>query len=212
MLCLGLDLIGAQTADPNQLQLDKENLVQIEDLSESLANALIDFSRAVQQKDLKRLARFFHEAVQATPWPASLGTPNKTIKWVSLSAPHSAPSATLTEEQLEETWEAFLTLFSEIEDARFQGQRGPLLGRAGKQYWKERIQVFPGGPGSEPSEAVGPRQRPDRGATRRARELADLGFQDRENSSAPRRCRTVFTGRSPSWRLGVPSRLWLTWQ
>ena len=142
MLCFGIGLISAQSADPGQFQLDKEGLTQTEDLSESLANALIDFSSAVQQRDIKQIARFFHDPVRATPWPASLGTPKKTIKWVSLAAPFAAPSTMLTEEQLEQTWDAFLELFSEIEDTRFKVKQARFSGEPATSIGKSGFKFF----------------------------------------------------------------------
>ena len=142
MLVLRIGLVEAQSVEPSQFQLDKEDLGQVEDLSESLANALIDFSSAVQQREPKRIVRFFHDPVQATPWPASLGPSTKTIKWVSLGVPQPVPSATLMREQLENTWEAFLSLFSEIEDARFKVKQARFSGEPERGIGKSGFKFF----------------------------------------------------------------------
>jgi len=142
MLVLRIGLVEAQSVEPSQFQLDKEDLGQVEDLSESLANALIDFSSAVQQREPKRIVRFFHDPVQATPWPASLGPSTKTIKWISLGVLQPVPSATLMREQLENTWEAFLSLFSEIEDARFKVKQARFSGEPERGIGKSGFKFF----------------------------------------------------------------------
>ena len=130
-LYLGISLAGAQSLDPGQLPLDREGLEQTEDLSESLANALIDFSSKVQDKDLIGVSQFFHDPVQATPWPFSFGTTTRDVKWISLFTPSISPNRKLTVGQLKQTWEQFLDRFSEIEDARFKVKQARFSGAPG---------------------------------------------------------------------------------
>jgi hypothetical protein len=54
LVTLGIPAVSVgNVCAQNTLQLDKNELIEVEDLSESLANALLDFSIAVRGGDLK---------------------------------------------------------------------------------------------------------------------------------------------------------------
>jgi len=56
----------------NRVQLDTNALIEVEDLSESLANALLEFSIAVRGGDLKTLRAFLADEVVRTSFTVGL--------------------------------------------------------------------------------------------------------------------------------------------
>lgn len=114
---------GSACLSPGQaFELDETELQEVEELSESLANALLDFSAAVRRRDLQNLGEFFAEEadVGAIPCPAFPNRPE--IQWVyesSLTLPESKTNPS-DKPGVFENWTQFLSCFSEIEDARFK--------------------------------------------------------------------------------------------
>ena len=106
----------------NTLQLDKSELIEVEDLSESLANALLDFSIAVRGGDLNTIRTFLADEVEALTFRHTPTSGGGSIKWIqqsSLDLSHLRPVLTQRESLIEE-WTAFLNGFSEVEDVRFK--------------------------------------------------------------------------------------------
>jgi hypothetical protein len=115
---------GSPPLDARSLQgQDQERLEMVEDLSESLANDLLDLSVAVRDRDTIRMGKYFGDAVTAEPLPSVPGQPTHVVKWISTRAwrpHHSRPAtATLRPAVLTE-WEQLLDRFAEIEDVRFK--------------------------------------------------------------------------------------------
>ena len=120
---------GTQTppvrAVPEAPQSETARLETIEDLSESLANDILELSVAVRDRDLARAGEFFADTVLAPPFPAVPGEAKPQVKWVSLhdwsvapganQAPRPSPRA-----EILSALSAFLDHFSEIEDVRFK--------------------------------------------------------------------------------------------
>ena len=52
-----------------QAQFDKQGLDAVEDLSESLANDLLEMSIAVRDKDLESIGKFIANSIVARPLP-----------------------------------------------------------------------------------------------------------------------------------------------
>lgn len=61
----------------------RPRLEVIEDLSESLANDLLDLSVAVRDRDWARIARFLGESAAGTALPSVPGPLRPKVKWVS---------------------------------------------------------------------------------------------------------------------------------
>ena len=112
--------LGIPAQDP--ANLDKEKLEEVEDLSESLANALLDFSVAVRRADLKTIGEYFVDKVQAVPFPHPAFSTTQLLKWISTQSLDltGVKPISLSRTQLLENWASFLSRFSEIEDARFK--------------------------------------------------------------------------------------------
>jgi hypothetical protein len=99
----------------------------LEDLSESLANDVLELSAAVRERDRSGSVPYFAETVAAEPFPSKPGPLDPKAKWISERTWAPAPparSAALPrvvgrEAYLAEWW-AYLDHFSEIEDLRFK--------------------------------------------------------------------------------------------
>jgi len=100
-------------------------LETIEDLSESLANDILDLSVAVRDRDLDRVGSFFADTVEAPPFPNVAAVVRPQVRWVSLHdwapAAGADPAARATPRgDFLSAFAAFLGHFSEIEDVRFK--------------------------------------------------------------------------------------------
>ncbi|HLL16462.1 MAG TPA: VCBS repeat-containing protein [Pyrinomonadaceae bacterium] len=132
----------ARTPAPERTRLEV-----IEDLSESLANDLLELSVATRDRDLERTAQFFPAKLNSSPYPARALPLKDSVKWVKMhdwiaDAPDAVtitrngtlppfktvipgsevaktPRA-MTREEFMRGWVEFLAHFSEIEDARFK--------------------------------------------------------------------------------------------
>ncbi|HEV2761684.1 MAG TPA: VCBS repeat-containing protein, partial [Pyrinomonadaceae bacterium] len=145
-------LVEAQTeqtkAQQSSVELDRARLEVIEELSESLANDLLELSVATRDRDLAKTAEFFPRELTATAFPYAPQPLKPNVKWVGSRAwatPAASPlagGATITKTSTSgaplspstsdaapvrttaaaflNAWSEFLTHFSEIEDARFK--------------------------------------------------------------------------------------------
>lgn len=133
----------------SDVKLDARRLEVIEDLSESLANQLLELSVATRDRDLRLTGEFFPARLTATRFPSQPGAIKQQVKWIGMraweSANNSAPQTArksaananpvvknpgasdavaapseMTREAFLKDWAAFLEHFSEIEDARFK--------------------------------------------------------------------------------------------
>ena len=71
VILLALSLSADPAAGPQTLQaanpVDKDRLEAVEDLTESLANELLELSMATQRRDPDRIGGYFSEKLQASP-------------------------------------------------------------------------------------------------------------------------------------------------
>jgi len=117
---------------PKAQSVELSRLEVTEELSESLANDLLDLSVATRDRNLEQTANFFPDSLDAAPFP-SQPTPTKLeLKWISSHgwmAPGTAPAASadkssatlkISRQEFLQGWSAFLSHFLEIEDARFK--------------------------------------------------------------------------------------------
>jgi hypothetical protein len=109
-----------------------------EDLSESLANDLLELSVATRDRDLERTAGFFPATLASAPFPSRPAETKAQLKWIgthgwtadaaTTTATTGAaqpgmtpqPPASITREEFLRGWATFLAHFSEIEDSRFK--------------------------------------------------------------------------------------------
>ena len=107
----------AQKADNSRLEVT-------EDLSESLANDLLELSLATRDRDFEITARYFPAQLTAQPFPSRPTNSKTQVKWISLhgweTANPSNGARKMTSAEFLTDWKEFLAHFSEIEDSRFK--------------------------------------------------------------------------------------------
>lgn len=118
-----------QTANKSQT-VDRTRLEVIEELSESLANDLLELSIAVRDRDLELVAEFFPAQLAAKAFPSSPLPVQTQVKWVGAhkwdlaNKPVIASDKTvanqISSKEFLQNWSEFLGHFSEIEDVRFK--------------------------------------------------------------------------------------------
>jgi hypothetical protein len=126
---------------------ERTRLEVVEDLSESLANDLLELSVATRDRDLARTAGFFPARLTSAPYPSRPAELKQQVKWVKTHDwAADAPAASvltrngslppfksvipggdiaktprmMRREEFMRGWSEFLAHFSEIEDARFK--------------------------------------------------------------------------------------------
>jgi hypothetical protein len=107
-------------------KVDRNRLEVIEELSESLANNLLELSVATRDRDLRLTAEFFPAEIVAKPFPSHPATTKNQVKWVGTHSWGTKENIALnasnkiTSKIFLTDWSEFLGHFSEIEDARFK--------------------------------------------------------------------------------------------
>ena len=107
-------------------QDSSSRLEVIEDLSESLANDLLQLSIATRDGDFQMTAQYFPASFTASPFPFRPTSVKTQVKWIRSHAwetegaiPSNGLGKTTNAEFLK-NWKVFLEHFSEIEDVRFK--------------------------------------------------------------------------------------------
>ena len=125
---------GNTAAKPaNAPESDKRRLEIIEELSESLANDLLELSVAARDHDLQLTGEYFPASFVGKPFPARPMQTVDQVKWVGVHKWEADPtfvnaagnsddprSNRITSKAFLQTWSEFLGHFSAIEDARFK--------------------------------------------------------------------------------------------
>jgi hypothetical protein len=116
-----------QTASPTvpNAAVDKDRLEVGEDLSESLANDLLELSVATRDGDELKTREYFPAQIKTHPFPSEPGPIHHEVKWIQkhawIASPPATPeSTTVTREVFLADWFKFLGHFDAIEDARFK--------------------------------------------------------------------------------------------
>ena len=76
-----------------EVKVDARRLEVIEDLSESLANQLLELSVATRDRDLRLTGEFFPARLSATPFPSQPGSVKPQVKWIGIRAWEAAKKA-----------------------------------------------------------------------------------------------------------------------
>lgn len=90
----------------------------VEDLSESLANDLLDLSLAIRDRDQERIKGYLAAEVAGDPLPSRPGDLTPTLKWISSRSWTPDAKATRTQQGRLAEWTRLLEHFAEVEDAR----------------------------------------------------------------------------------------------
>jgi len=125
-------------------EVDRKRLEVVEELSESLANDMLELSVATRDRDARHTAEFFPPQLSAAPFPSRPLEVKSQVKWIGTrnwgatatpiavatkTGPHSVSGTVpddgksarrMTREDFLRGWSEFLNHFSEIEDARFK--------------------------------------------------------------------------------------------
>ena len=122
-------LMTAQTpapiSAPSPASVDARRLETSEELSESLANDLLELSVVTKNRDIEKTAQWFPEKFRGQAFPSEPSPLNSSVKWIaahSWTAKSAAPAADgqITSSDFLVGWSAFLDHFSEVEDSRFK--------------------------------------------------------------------------------------------
>jgi len=109
---------------PSNVQsVELSRLEVTEQLSESLANQLLDLSIAVRDRNLEQTSRFFAASLNSSPFPSQPSALKVDVKWIGSHGwmPLSAGAAPqITRDEFLGGFFVFLSHFSSIEDARFK--------------------------------------------------------------------------------------------
>ena len=122
VLSSGWTMLGQALPDAGG-EVNQTEMERTEELSESLANQLLDFSVAARNGNLAEMGRSVGETLQATPLPELEGfTPNWTRPGLQAGYLELAEKSlsTLTRQQWLGHWQRFVDSFSHIEDVRFK--------------------------------------------------------------------------------------------
>ena len=121
---------GTGAARANAAESDKRRLEVIEELSESLANDLLELSVAARDRDLQLTSEYFPPSFVGKAFPARPMRTVDQVKWVGVHNWEASPSFVnaagdaganrITSKAFMQTWSEFLDHFSEIADARFK--------------------------------------------------------------------------------------------
>ena len=124
--------------------MDKVELNQVEERSESLANSLLEFSVTVRERDMARIGKFFESPARVTPWPSLSGATDTEFKWISTAAPRIARKRPkkMTRTELMKSWDQLLGTFSSVEDARFQVKGARFSQRKARVEGKGDLKFF----------------------------------------------------------------------
>jgi hypothetical protein len=103
-LLLSIPLVGgkavAQVSAPSPVSVDARRLEISEELSESLANDLLELSVVTKNRDLQKTAPFFPEELAADTFPSEPSDTKPEVKWIMSHAwtakTSSAPSLVKT--------------------------------------------------------------------------------------------------------------------
>ena len=119
LLFLAAPILGAI---PEESPLDRKEMVQAEDLSESLANFLLEFSVQVTELSAGDLLPYFDKQVELRLLDKRSGNKSERIKWIEYSHLNLSSGRIFSFEAggLTKAWKDFLGRFSEMEDARFK--------------------------------------------------------------------------------------------
>jgi hypothetical protein len=123
----GFTQVYGQNTGSQSPPVDRNRLETIEELSESLANDILELSIAARDADLELIKAYFPAQLKAKPFPARPTAFKTQVKWVGshnweTAAPEDRKKepAPMARQDFLAGFSQFLDHFSEIEDARFK--------------------------------------------------------------------------------------------
>ena len=102
-------------------RLARAKLEMVEDQTEAVAIRMLEFSNALRQVNTDEVAGFFTNPAWVTPLSSEATELLPEIKWVQHHGWCSpGPIREMTRQEITQMWQAFLSHFSKLEDARFE--------------------------------------------------------------------------------------------
>ena len=111
--------------------VDKDRLERVEDLSESLANQLHEFSQSLREGRWEALAAHFSPRVEVDSWPRETGAPVAVSRWVAEQS-YQLDRRVEGRAEFVAAWRDLLRPFPFVEDVRFKVKQARFDGRAGR--------------------------------------------------------------------------------
>ena len=114
--------MAGQELPATDVELNRIEMERTEELSESLANQLLDFSVAARNGNLAEMGQSLAEMLQATPLPEWEATPRWTRGGLQVGdlKLEGKTLSTLSRKEWLSQWQRFVDSFSHIEDVRFK--------------------------------------------------------------------------------------------
>ena len=114
--------MAGQELPATDVELNRIEMERTEELSESLANQLLDFSLAARNGNLAEMGQSLAEMLQATPLPELEATPRWTRGGLQVGdlKLEGKTLSTLSRKEWLSQWQRFVDSFSHIEDVRFK--------------------------------------------------------------------------------------------
>src|SRR5260370_30734666 len=129
LILLAVCTTSAQLSAPSPATVNPRGLEMSEELSESLANDLLELSVVTKNRDIEKTAQFFPQRLHAERFPSEPTATKPAVKWIVSHGWSAQPAALspgtagdITAAEFLYGWAAFLDHFSEVEDARIKGQ------------------------------------------------------------------------------------------
>lgn len=144
LFCLAMNGLFAALEDPEKPDLDRDGMVKAEDLTESLANFLLEFSGSVKTLNASELLPYFAAKADLRLPENDYENHYEKIKWIRYSHQELKSNQVIKADQkiLADAWGSLLGSFSEMEDARFKIKEStfrpggdPELGECGIKFF-----------------------------------------------------------------------------
>lgn len=153
----GSGLRAGSPGNPQDSSLDRNQMLEVENLTESLANFLLEFSGSVKSLQAFRLLPYFTEQAELRLPEIDFEHHAENIKWITYGHQElkQHPAKKSDKNMLASAWEKLLGNFSEMEDARFKIKDStfrpggnPMLGECeikfflvGRDHQKNRVWI-----------------------------------------------------------------------
>ena len=113
--------VGVAVAAADETPAPAPPTQQIEEWTESFANALLELSIALRDKDLEKIGGYFAPQLLALPFPSVAGELRRERAWIHRHDwPFASEPRELSRRELMQSLAEFLAHFPSIEDARFK--------------------------------------------------------------------------------------------
>ena len=130
---LFLALVSSPSRAGSAVSVDPRELEAVEELTEAIANDLLEFSVALRKRDTDDAGRYLADPVKARPFPPQPGPLVPRVKWIAEHGWNldAASERTMPRAAFVASLARFLDHFAQIDDVRFQVKESSILAEAG---------------------------------------------------------------------------------